>query len=128
MLQCPRTQGYPLKLEVAEAKRVKVEFSKEFLERMIGRLDWATFRSAAAPLTGVDLPVDVPDSNSSERTWKDIHHALMEWDIIRGVLKAEDGTRYEIKDGIPNLIIAEAVQPTGAHDEQVAADVEEEQT
>ncbi len=123
MLQCPRTKGYPLKLEVLEAKEVSVEYSKAFVVRMASRLDWGTFRKAAAPFTSVDVPVEVPSEDADDAVWRTVHRALLEWHVVRGILRAPDGTEYEIKDGIPNLIIAEAAQPTGAHDPAVLADV-----
>ena len=123
MLQCPRTKGYPLKLEVHEAKEVPVEYSKAFVMKMADRLDWSTFRAAAAPLTAVDIPVEAPTEDTDEGVWRGVHRALLEWHVVRGILRAPDGTQYEIKDGIPNLIITEAAQPTGAHDPAVVADV-----
>lgn len=121
MLQCPRTQAHPLKLIVHEAEEVSVEYSRAFIERMISRLDWGAFRAASAPFTAVDVPVDPPSEGADEDVWRCVHRALLEWRIVRGVLEAPDGTKYEIKQGIPNMVIAEAVQLTTANDPNIAA-------
>lgn len=124
MLQCPRTKGYPLTLEVYEAEEVQVEYSRAFVERMATRLDWRVFRSAAAPFTKVQLPVDVPGSDDDDEVWRTVHRALLEWHVVRGLLRSPDGAVYNIEKGIPNLIITEVEQPTGgAHDPAVVADV-----
>lgn len=123
MLQCPRTKAYPLTLEVLEAKEVEVDYSREFVVRMASRLDWPTFRAAAAPFTAVDLPVDPPPADADEAVWRTVHRALLEWHVVRGVLRAPDGAVYHIKHSIPNLVIAEVEQPTGAPDPAVLADV-----
>lgn len=120
MLQCPRTKAHPLSLVVLEAEEVEVEFSRTFVERMVGRLNWSAFREASAAFTEVDVPVDPPTADTPEEVWRAIHRALLEWRVVRGTLKAPDGTSYDIKDGVPNLIIAEAVQPTTADDPNMA--------
>lgn len=123
MLQCPRTKAHPLSLVVLEAEEVEVDFSQPFIERMVGRLNWKAFREASAAFTEVDVPVDPPTAatgDTPEEVWRAIHRALLEWRVVRGTLKAPDGTTYDIKDGVPNLIIAEAVQPTTADDPNMA--------
>lgn len=47
VLQCPRTQAYPLKLEVRELENVEVEYDKDFILRMLPRLDWGVLCQTA---------------------------------------------------------------------------------
>lgn len=122
MLQCPRTKAHPLALVALETEEVEVEYSRAFVERMAARLDWGAFRQAAAAFTAVDVPVESPGADTPDDVWRAVHRALLEWRVVRGTLKAPDGTCYEIKDGIPNLVIAESVQPTTAEDPNINAD------
>lgn len=127
MLQCPRTGGYPLTLEALETKTVSVAFSLSTVQKMAGRVNWGVFRSAAASNPSVDLPLEVPPADAAEAVWRDVHAALLEWHVVRGTLRAPDGTAYAIREGVPNLIVADAVAPMDdprlAIDGQVAADV-----
>lgn len=112
MLQCPRTKEYPLELHATNVDDVEVEYSREFVLRMLPRLDWNVFWKAADALGVADLsdalPKTVPDENTSDDILRKVHNALMEWHVVEGTLTSPSGQMYIISAGIPNLIISDA--------------------
>lgn len=119
MLQCPRTKEYPLDLKATAVDDIEVEYSREFVLRMIPRLDWAVFLKAAGALGVSDLckllPHTPPGDDSSDDILRTVHKTLMEYHVVEGSLTSPSGHVYTISSGIPNLIIADA--PRG-EDEQ----------
>lgn len=117
MLQCPRTGAFPLLLTATTCDDVNVNFSERFIRRMIPRIDWDVFRQAANQLPDPDMLASLPDKapsddNLTEGMLKAIHRALMEWHVVDGHLQAEgSSTKYIIRNGTPNLVITEVVQP-----------------
>lgn len=113
MLQCPRTKKYPLSLEAHTCDDTEVPFSEAFVRRMIARLDWSVFRDAAMQLPDPDmlalLPEEIPDGVEQipENVLRAIHRAMLEWHIVDGTLSNDDGYKYSVKNGIPNLVITE---------------------
>lgn len=117
MLQCPRTKAYPLQLTAKTCDDVQVDFSEPFIRRMLPRLNWSVFRSAASQLPDPEtialLPEHAPDEVAAidENILKAIHRALLEWHVVDGFLQAEENsTKYFVRNGIPNLVITEVVQ------------------
>lgn len=84
---------------------------------MIPRIDWDVFRHAANQLPDPDMLASLPekapsDDDLTEGMLKAIHRALMEWHVVDGHLQAEgSSTKYIIRNGTPNLVITEVVQP-----------------
>ncbi|CAN8075721.1 unnamed protein product [Agarophyton chilense] len=131
MLQCPRTQTYPLHLTADTCDDVEVPFSAQFILRMLPRLNWDVFRDAAAQFPDEEmmakLPETLPEADSlDEDALKAIHRALMEWHVVDGTLTAEGGGVYVIKDGVPNLVITE-VRKDDEQGEQENEEREQEQ-
>lgn len=118
MLVCPRTKSFPLDLVISTCDDVNVDFSKEFIQRIMPRLDWNAFLNAAKQLPDKELISLLPDAPPQEnddlddQVWQAIHRALLEWHVVEGELHANDGTRYLIRNGVPNLVITEVRQPT----------------
>lgn len=115
MLQCPRTKAYPLSLTATTCDDVEVPFSESFIRRMLPRLDWKVFREAAQQLPDPEtiqlLPDKAPQADElDEKGFKAIHRALLEWHVVDGFLEVEGGTRYNVNNGIPNLVITEVRQ------------------
>jgi uncharacterized protein YbaR (Trm112 family) len=108
MLQCPRTKAYPLVLTATEVDDVEVDYRREFVLRMVPRLDWAVLRAAAAALNVAGLvdrlPLEPPGADASDEVLRPVHAALMEWHVVEGRLACEGGPVYAISGGIPNLI------------------------
>lgn len=112
------TNGFPLKIIANEVKEVSVDFNKEFIERIIPKMDYKVLCDAAQEF-GVHLPSELnsstndgKDSNDgkddNEETLKRIHHALLEIEIIDGQLVCpETGRKFPISNGIPNMLCNE---------------------
>lgn len=134
MLHCPRTKSYPLHLVAATCDDVQVPFSEAFIRRMLPRLQWEVFREAAAQFPDEDMLAKLPESTPQpdaldEPTLKAIHRALLEWHVVDGTLKAENGSEYAVTNGIPNLVITEVRNESGSADDanggDAAMDVDE---
>jgi multifunctional methyltransferase subunit TRM112 len=113
MLLCPRSKSYPLSLEATQVDDVEAEFSRDFILRMLPRLDWSVLRTAAEALKvpGLvrSLPEDPPTSADSDEVLKAVHTALLEWHVVEGKLISPQGHVYCISAGIPNLISADVI-------------------
>jgi len=101
------TNGFPLKIVANEVKEVSVDFNKEFIERIIPKMDWNVLCSAADQL-GVQLPQQLSNEATDESVLRQIHHALLEIEIINGELVCpETGRKFPINEGIPNMLCNE---------------------
>jgi multifunctional methyltransferase subunit TRM112 len=113
MLLCPRTKAYPLTLEATQVDDVEAEFSRDFILRMLPRLDWSVLRTAAAALKvpglADALPEDPPTDDDTDDVLKAVHAALLEWHVVEGRLVSPQGHMYSISAGIPNLISADII-------------------
>lgn len=132
MLVCPRTKTFPLRLTISTCDDVDVEYSEEFVRRMVPRLDWSAFLTAAKQLPDPQMISMLPDAppeesdSTDESIWRAIHRALLEWHVVEGELHAQDGTSYLVRNGVPNLVITEVRQP-GADPMNVEKDDSSEQ-
>ncbi|EME30628.1 Multifunctional methyltransferase subunit TRM112-like protein [Galdieria sulphuraria] len=107
-LQCPKTKTFPLILEPTQVETIETEYNKEFILRMIPRLDWNLVRQVSRQFAFGELPQVAPkESTEDEETFRLLHKMLLETHIKEGVLKSQDGTIYPIKDGIPNMLITQ---------------------
>ncbi|GJQ11694.1 hypothetical protein GpartN1_g3485.t1 [Galdieria partita] len=107
-LQCPKTKTFPLILEPTLVETIETEYNKEFILRMIPRLDWNLVRQVSRQFAFGELPQVAPkEGTQDEETLRLLHKMLLETHIKEGVLKSQDGTCYPIKDGIPNMLITQ---------------------
>jgi multifunctional methyltransferase subunit TRM112 len=113
MLLCPRTKSYPLALEATEVDDVEADFSREFILRMLPRLDWPVLRTAAAALNvpglADALPAEQPTEKDTDEVLRAVHAALLEWHVVEGRLVSPKGPVYSISAGIPNLVSTEPI-------------------
>lgn len=103
-------KGYPLGIIASEVKEVNVDFNKEFVSRMIPKIDWNALCGAAESLGKLgDLPKElIPEYESNEEFLKKTHHVLMEVEVITGNLVCpETGRKFPIANGIPNMLVSE---------------------
>ncbi|XP_074598711.1 tRNA methyltransferase subunit 11-2 [Brevipalpus obovatus] len=103
------TNGYPLKILAEEVDKDNVvDFNKEFIQRLIPKMEWNVLASAAKDF-GVELPAEAPQpADADDETLKKIHHAALEIEIINGHLECpETGRKFPIKKGIPNMLCNE---------------------
>lgn len=103
--------GYPLKLVVDKIEEIKTEYNHEFLQKMLVKIDYDVLREAAQ-VCGQALPEKLPEPTVSvggvEEDYKAIHKALFDLEIITGALICpESGRRFNITDGIPNMLCNE---------------------
>ncbi|ETV90288.1 hypothetical protein H310_14888 [Aphanomyces invadans] len=112
MLMCNKkgvSNGFPLILKPEETEIVASDFSAEFIVKMVDKLDWAAFVAGAAALN-VDVP-STPlsaEDKANEVVLKQIHHALLDVHVKKGVLVCpESGREFPIVDGIPNMLLRE---------------------
>ncbi|OQR71224.1 hypothetical protein BIW11_01536 [Tropilaelaps mercedesae] len=104
------TYGSLLQSMVRKTEVTEANFSEEFLQRMIPRLDWPAFLQAANKLgVGGDLPSSAPtDVRSDAAVLQAIHHALLEVEVMEGELICpETQRRFPITNGIPNMLLNE---------------------
>ncbi|XP_054163012.1 multifunctional methyltransferase subunit TRM112-like protein [Oppia nitens] len=101
------TVGFPLKLVANEVKEVNVDFNKDFIERMIPKVDWSVLTITAQQF-GVQLPDSYTPNDTEEEVLKRVHHALLEIEVIDGELICpETGRKFPISQGIPNMLCNE---------------------
>ena len=80
------------------------------------KIDWAAFRSGAADVgitetrktqIGYTIPETLP-SDLNDEVLKNIHHALLELEVMSGKLVCRHcGREYVIEQGIPNMLLRE---------------------
>eukprot|EP00128_Syssomonas_multiformis_P001688 Colp12_sorted_trinity150504_noHs@2287 len=113
MLQCHAKNctkdNFPLKIEASEVAEQETEFNPEFIRRMLGRLEWKAFVSAAESLGIMGLPTEAPaESTEDEELLQLIHTALLEKQVIEGALTCNNcGHVYRVKKSIPDMRLQE---------------------
>ncbi|KAF0716442.1 multifunctional methyltransferase subunit TRM112-like protein, partial [Aphis craccivora] len=72
--------GYPLRIVAKDVKISESEFNKEFVKKIIPKLDWKVFVNAAVQIGhGNDLSDElIDDYEEDEEYLKKVHHVLME--------------------------------------------------
>lgn len=113
MLQCHIKNvknGYPFKIDAQKVETREVDFDPDFLRHIFPRIRWDALREA----TGVVSPdTQLPDQVTDDMLEDDeflqkFHHALLEVYVEEGALVCpETGRRFEIQQGIPNLLLHE---------------------
>ena len=103
-------KGYPLVIQATKIEELTVDFNPEFLVRMMDRLEYPILVHALEMIGMKDyLPVVVPDKfQENEEFMKNLHHALLEIDVVEGELICPvSGRKFPIKDGIPNMLLTD---------------------
>ncbi|KAF4523958.1 hypothetical protein B566_EDAN012430 [Ephemera danica] len=96
-----------------QAKDIKVsevDFNRDFVSRIIPKLDWSVLWGAAESIGhAADLPQSLnEDYENNEELLKKVHHVVLEVEIINGELVCpETGRKFPIEDGIPNMLLNE---------------------
>lgn len=97
-------------LQASDVRVSEVDFNPEFISKMIPKLDWAVLWNAADSIGQLEgLPKDlIKQYESDEGFLKQVHHVLLEVDIINGDLVCpETGRKFPISNGIPNMLLNE---------------------
>ncbi|XP_060862276.1 multifunctional methyltransferase subunit TRM112-like protein [Metopolophium dirhodum] len=99
--------GYPLRIDAKDIRISHYPFNKEFVKKMIPKLNWKVFVNAAKQIgQGKDLSEKIVDGfENDEEYLKKVHHLLMEVDVINGKLICPATDRvFPISGGVPNLL------------------------
>ncbi|KAL4121887.1 hypothetical protein QTP88_014307 [Uroleucon formosanum] len=99
--------GYPLRIVAKDIRISHSEFNKEFMKKMILKINWKVFVNAAMQIgLGKDLSDKIVDGfENDEEYLKKVHHLLMEVDVINGKLICPATNReFPISGGVPNLL------------------------
>ncbi|KAL5242732.1 hypothetical protein ACI65C_010142 [Semiaphis heraclei] len=101
------TVGYPFRIVAKDIRISRSEFNKDFVQRLIPKINWKVFVNAAKQIgLGKDLSDKLIDNfENDEEYLKKVHHLLMEVDIINGKLICPETNReFPISAGVPNLL------------------------
>lgn len=107
--------GFPLVIEATATEERESEFSAEFVENMLPKLEWQAFTVAAAQL-GLDAKWALPDAAGvaaaraadDEAFLRAVHHVLLDVHVLEGnLICPESGRRFPISNGIPNMLLHE---------------------
>ncbi|MBN3300116.1 multifunctional methyltransferase subunit TRM112-like protein [Amia ocellicauda] len=103
------TNGYPLIIKASEVKQVEVEFSAQFVCRMLPKLDWSALVQAAQSVGVTGLPEALAaEYEQDEEFLRVAHHALLEVEVVEGCLQCpESGRQFPVSRGIPNMLLTE---------------------
>ncbi|KAL9943201.1 hypothetical protein ACHAQF_004261 [Verticillium nonalfalfae] len=115
------TASYPLHPKDAELVQDEIELNEQMLLNVLPRLDWTALRTNATEASHAtsfyhheilgfpELPAEAPTAEalqSDEKTLKDLHHLLMETQILEGKLVCGNcGHEYAIREGIANFLL-----------------------
>ena len=103
-----KRKNFPLQIVLNEGglEEREDDFNREFILKLIKKIDWAAFRSGAADI-GYTIPETLP-SDLNDEVLKNIHHALLELEVMSGKLVCRHcGREYVIEQGIPNMLLRE---------------------
>ncbi|KAJ3311648.1 hypothetical protein HDV04_003912 [Boothiomyces sp. JEL0838] len=101
MLQCHvkgcNKDNFPLALQNIEIEKLEAEFTPEFVERLLSRIDFPALQSTCISL-GIQL--------ENEENLELLHDVLLKTKIKEGEMVCRGcGHVYPIKDGIPNMLL-----------------------
>ncbi|XP_071550102.1 multifunctional methyltransferase subunit TRM112-like protein [Panulirus ornatus] len=102
--------GFPLKIQADEVRNVDIDFDRDFISRMVPKLDWNALLFAAQCVGHQeDLPETLPDGyENDDDLLKKLHHILLEVEVINGCLECPETQRkFPISNGIPNMLLNE---------------------
>ncbi|KAJ3952136.1 type I protein arginine N-methyltransferase Rmt1 [Colletotrichum tropicale] len=101
--------SFPLHPKDAELVEDDIEVNPQLLLNVVPRLDWAALRTNATELGFPELPTEPPSAEQlqgDEKMLKDLHHLLMETQIMEGKLVCGNcGHEYAIREGIANFLL-----------------------
>lgn len=126
MLQCnvkKCTRGYPLNLEDIKYQVQDVEYNREFLERLLPKIDWTAFQTTLCALEWTprpqtppiyqhdpvsDEPGTVPYVEDDETWWHLLHEYILNRKITHAKMTCSSCQHiFPIRDGIPNMLVRE---------------------
>ncbi|XP_045108021.1 multifunctional methyltransferase subunit TRM112-like protein [Portunus trituberculatus] len=103
-------EGFPLKIQAEEMRNVDIDYDRDFITRMIPKLDWKALVFAAQCVGHKeDLPDTLPEGYENDNELlKRLHHVLLEVEVVSGCLECPETQRkFPISNGIPNMLLNE---------------------
>ncbi|KAG0167979.1 hypothetical protein DFQ30_005410 [Apophysomyces sp. BC1015] len=109
MLQCHvkncDSNNFPLRFEDAQVELIEADYNPDFLVNMLPKIEWEALTSTAVQLGISTLPPQIPENaTENEDFLKALHSVLLEHGKM---ICANCQHVYNIKDGIPNMLLAE---------------------
>jgi Trm112p-like protein. len=112
-------KGYPLKIEATTIEYEESPFDAEFVRSLIPKIDYSTVligiqqisdkleeSNNIQGITIPDLPESIENEDLQEDLLKKLHTVLFDIHVVEGDLVCPDtGRRFNIKKGIPNMIL-----------------------
>ena len=113
-------KGYPLNIEVAELQVEESAVDKQFLLKLLPKINYPALTSAVKeiahhcepPLPAIPEELDVSDvdglRNMDDATVSSLYRVLFDVYLVEGFLICPDtGRRFPVKQRIPNMILHE---------------------
>ncbi|BES88216.1 Trm112p-like protein [Nesidiocoris tenuis] len=103
-------QGYPLGIQATKVQVMESDFNKDFVTRVIPKLDYSTLWNAAKTLGySAELPETLVENyEGNEEFLRKVHHVLLEIEVVEGdLICPETGRKFPITSGIPNMLLNE---------------------
>mmetsp|Transcript_24831 Transcript_24831/g.54635 ORF Transcript_24831/g.54635 Transcript_24831/m.54635 type:complete len:139 (+) Transcript_24831:116-532(+) len=119
------TEGYPLKIEATKIIVEESTIDLVLISKVLNKLNYAALLKAIADLRNAenvessttdlltkapDIPLELPKEGQTvdESALKAFHFFLFDVHVLEGFLICPDtGRKFNIKDGIPNMILHE---------------------
>ncbi|CAF1014931.1 unnamed protein product [Didymodactylos carnosus] len=103
--------GFPLKINAVKVENITVDYNRDFITRMLPRIEYNALRSAVSDI-GINesLPEVLSESlQEDDEFLKKMHKVLLEIEIEEGELICpETGRKFPIRKGIPNMLLSES--------------------
>ena len=113
--------GYPLNIEVSSLKYEESPVNKDFLLKLLPKVNYIAFHAAVQQLTPhcnefslPEIPENIDTSNAEaianldDETIAKLHKWLLDVYLVEGSLVCPDtGRKFPVKDCIPNMILHE---------------------
>ncbi|KAI0641722.1 Trm112p-domain-containing protein [Trametes meyenii] len=103
------TNNFPLLFQDATVELREAEYSPDFLNGFLPRIEWAALVAAAHQLGDDSLPQEPPEGALGDQEFlKKLHHVLLEIHVEEGAMVCPNCKHvYPISNGIPNMLLAE---------------------
>ncbi|CAF3385593.1 unnamed protein product [Rotaria sp. Silwood1] len=104
------TKGFPLKINAIKIENVSVDYNRDFITRILQRIEYDALRTA---VTDLGLKELLPETLSEtiqhdDKFLRKMHKILLEYEVEEGELICpETGRKFPILKGIPKMLLQE---------------------
>ncbi|CAF0989800.1 unnamed protein product [Rotaria sp. Silwood1] len=104
------TKGFPLKINAIKIENVSVDYNRDFITRILQRIEYDALRTA---VTDLGLKELLPETLSEtiqhdDEFLRKMHKILLEYEVEEGELICpETGRKFPILKGIPKMLLQE---------------------